>query len=293
MSNPCKKFFSISPGQNPSFGQGLSQIEGDVFEWTHWNELSFPALPSLFPHIRASALQLWGDSYQCDKHVPSTAQEGKEKKRERETGAATSHPSKRYENRNAEVFQILSTTIAGQQCGMWPVLTPITGGRNGLCLLLGPGFCLPAALAIEKLVNKSKQKKDLTSHSLRREKNLCNNIQARWNFMLNIDWGKSAHCTLKNSGHLRSQASWADKDQPLGLILGTSLSEKICDCPRGQSHKHTGVLSELYCQCWATGREEGKDLKVYCGLDPKWSFLKGYTCSGFCTQIACFAYHIH
>lgn len=268
-------------------GQGISQVD-DVFAWTHWNELSFPALPSLFPHIWASALQLWGDSYQCDKHVPSTAQEGKEK--ERESGAATSHPSKRYENRDVEVFQILSTIIVGQQCGMWPVLAPIGGGRNGPRLLLGPGFCLPAALAIEKLVTKSKQKVSPLSNQ-KRQRNLYSNIQAGWNFMLGVDWGKPAHCTLKISGHLRSRASWADNDQPLGLISGTSLS-KICDCLWGQSHKHSSVLSELYWQCQDTGREEGKDLKPYCGLDHKWPVLKGFSCFGFCTQTACFAYHI-
>lgn len=170
-------------------GQGLSQVEGDVFAWTHWDKLSFPPLPSFFPHIWVSALQLWGDSYQCDKHVPSTAQEGKEKERKRETGAATSHPSKRYENRDADVFQILSTATEGQQsvgcqasCTLpltllvrWPVLTPIGGGRNGPCLLLRPGSHLPAALAIAKLVTKSKQEVSAPTNQ-RRERSLCSNI---------------------------------------------------------------------------------------------------------------------
>lgn len=53
---------------------------------------------------------------------------------------------------DTEVFQILSTTMEGQQrvgcqesCTLplslpvrWPVLAPIHGGRNGLYLLLGP-----------------------------------------------------------------------------------------------------------------------------------------------------------
>lgn len=172
-------------------------MQGDVFAWTHWHKLSFPPLPSLFPHLWVSALQLWGDSYQCDKHVPSTAQEGKEKER----GAATSHPSKRYENRGAEVFQILSTATERQQSkgfqdftspltlpGRWPVLAPIGGGWNGPCLLLGPGSHLPAALAVEKLLTKSRQVVSAPT-SQRRERNLWSNIhsaqtegysQARW-----------------------------------------------------------------------------------------------------------------
>lgn len=173
-------------------------MQSDVFAWTHWHKLSFPPLPSLFPHLWVSALQLWGDSYQCDKHVPSTAQEGKEKER----GAATSHPSKRYENRGAEVFQILSTATERQRSkgfqdfctspltlpGRWPVLAPIGGGWNGPCLLLGPGSHLPAALAVEKLLTKSRQVVSAPT-SQRRERNLWNNIhsaqtegysQARW-----------------------------------------------------------------------------------------------------------------
>lgn len=170
-------------------GQGLLQVEGDVFAWTHWDKLSFPPLPSLFPHLWVSALQLRGDSYQCDKHVPPTAQEGKEKERERESGAATSHPGKRYENRDAEIFKILSTTTEGQQsagcqdsCTQplsvtvgWRVLAPIGGGRNGPCLLLGPGSHLPAALAIEKLVAESRQEVSAPTNQ-RRERNLCSNI---------------------------------------------------------------------------------------------------------------------
>lgn len=75
----------------------------------------FPSVAFTFLHVRVSALQLRGDGYQCHQHVPSTAQEGKEKEREGEIGAATSHPSKRYENRHAEGFQIPSTTVEGQQ----------------------------------------------------------------------------------------------------------------------------------------------------------------------------------
>lgn len=78
-------------------------------------QMVFPTVAFTFPHIWVSALQLRGDSYQCDKHVPSTAQENKEKEGERESGAAPSHPSKRYENRGAEGFLILSTTVEGQQ----------------------------------------------------------------------------------------------------------------------------------------------------------------------------------
>ena len=86
-------------------------------------------------------------------------------------------------------FRIPSATVEGQHsigcqesCALpltlparWPVLAPTTGGRNGPCLLLGTGSCLPAALAIEKLLTESEQEVSAPTNQTR-ERNLCSSI---------------------------------------------------------------------------------------------------------------------
>lgn len=117
------------------------------------------------PHLsltRVSALQLRGDRNQCDKHVPSAAQEGKEE--DRENGAASCHPSKRYENREAGVFQTPGTAMEGKQCMGCQALALCThpacgqcicGGKHAQCLLLGPGLH-PHSLRYGRVITASK-----------------------------------------------------------------------------------------------------------------------------------------
>lgn len=271
-------------------------MPGDVFAWTHWYKLSFPPLPSIFHHLWVSALQLWGDSYQCDKHVPSTAQEGKEK----ESGAATSHPSKRYENRGAEVFQILSTTTERQQSkrsqdsctppltlpGRWPVLAPIGGGRNGSCLLLGPGSHLPAALAVKKLLTKPRQEVSAPTNQ-RREEPLkqyspCSNRRLKPGKMKLHVGDRLTEATTLHSQNCRCTWEVEQAEQIKISLWGTSLLKRICYCFQGQACKLLVILSKCYCQCWATGREEGKDWEVCCVLDDMYLPWLLYANSMFC-----------
>jgi len=100
IGTPSQGLFSTSPGQNSNFWAGTC-TSGRQYVCLHeFTGTICPCTAFTCP----SALQLRGNSDQCDEHVPSAAQEAEEK--ERESRAATSHPRKRYESRDAERVQI-------------------------------------------------------------------------------------------------------------------------------------------------------------------------------------------
>lgn len=201
-----------------------------------------------------------------------------------------------------EVFQILSATMEGQQnlgqesCTL-PLSLPVRWWEKKCPVpAAGTGCHLPADLAILRCYSMSPSRRSqlpliigergtsVAIFTLPKEKIRVRQVEITcWGY----SEGSQHAALLKLLVHSGSQANWADKDQLLwDFIFQEDLQL------RGQSHKLLGVLSEQCCQCQASGREKGKDLKIYCGLGHKWSVLRGYACSSICIQTACLAYQI-
>lgn len=177
----------MSSGQNPSFWAGTHKWKDMCLH--ELNETKCLSLRCLYFSLTCGPLLCSsGETVTSVTSMsPLQPKKVKKKKEKEKLEQPPAIPAKGMK-RNAAVFQILSTTMKGQQsvgcqgsCTLpltlsvrQPVLAPIGGERNGPCLLLGPGSHLPAALAIEKLVTESKKKVSAPTNQMR-ERNFCSN----------------------------------------------------------------------------------------------------------------------